>query len=290
MTVQPATNPSSAPTRTAYTHPPPPPPPPDSLPQPVKGKRPLVKAPAKTKPKEKKTPAPAPAAPRPVQKAKPPTVKKAPPVAPMEIQESLPTTPPPPSAALELAPLESRGEEPFRTPEGTGHGRKKRKRKSIFSPDSPPLPSPPSRNTETQTATPPGPSLNSSQVQTDPVPDRVPMEKPEDQRLLLSREATSLLEAHKSLPPPACGTRTNWIKPSSRPLPSLVMVQTIEGERFEHDIHNFTDMKEFLEQSELACPDHFIAAMAARLIKGSFQDISNEESKLANLLLAGVSQ
>ncbi|XP_071094706.1 protein TonB-like [Haliotis cracherodii] len=102
-------------------------------------KRPLVRAPGKTKPKEKPTPAPTPAAPRPVQKARPPKVKKTPPVSAMEIEESLPTNPPPPAAASELAPLESRGEEPFRSPEGTGHGRKKRKRRSIFSPDASPL-------------------------------------------------------------------------------------------------------------------------------------------------------
>ncbi|XP_048237132.1 lysine-rich arabinogalactan protein 19-like [Haliotis rufescens] len=186
-------------------------------------KRPLVKAPAKTKPKEKTTPAPIPAAPRPVRKARPPKVKKAPPVAAMEIQESLPTTPPPPTAALELAPLESRGEEPFRIPVGTGHGRKKRKRKSIFSPDSPSLPSPPtSKTTETQTAVTPGPSLNTSQFQTDPVPEPV---VEEDVRVDLAQKASLILEQHKVHPNPCYQHESGKVYPSNRPRPPMVLVQ-----------------------------------------------------------------
>ncbi|XP_046373715.2 extensin-like [Haliotis rufescens] len=100
-------------------------------------KRPLVKAPAKTKPQMARAPAPKPPAPRPAQKKKgPPRVKKIPPpVLDMEIETSLPTTPPPPVAALDLVPLDSRGEEPFRSPEGSGQGRKKRKRRELPSPE-----------------------------------------------------------------------------------------------------------------------------------------------------------
>ncbi|XP_046342193.2 gibberellin-regulated protein 14-like [Haliotis rufescens] len=189
-------------------------------------KRPLVKAPAKTKPKEKPTPAPTPAALSPVQRKRPPKVKKTPPVSIMEIEESLPTTPPPPTAAPELAPLESSGEEPFRSPEGTGHGRKKRKRRSIFSPDASPLPAPTiTKSIECQTADPPGPELNDSHTQTatPPVPPlrdshtqtnpvKVPKEKPEDARLMLTREAAKVMDLFKHLPPPASGKPTNRIK------------------------------------------------------------------------------
>ncbi|XP_048253322.1 WAS/WASL-interacting protein family member 1-like [Haliotis rufescens] len=250
-------------------------------------KRPLVKAPAKTKPKEKKTPAPAPAAPRPVQKARPPTVKKAPPVPPMEIQESLPTTPPPPSVALELATLESRGEEPFRTPEGTGHGRKKRKRKSIFSPDSPPLPSPPSRNSETQTATPPGPPLNSSQVQTDPVPEQ---ESKVDDRLLLAQQAQHILEQHEVLPNPCYQHDNGRLYPSNRPRPPLVLVQFWGQERFEHEIHSFQDLSDFLVDCELPVPPLFSTNAAARLTNSLFRALPPGELDLARRLLAGHKQ
>ncbi|XP_048244105.1 formin-like protein 3 [Haliotis rufescens] len=125
-------------------------------------KKPLVKAPAKTKPQVAPTPALAPPAPRQAQKNRPPREKKTPPpVLDMEIETSLPTTPPPPAAALELAPLESRGEEPFRSPEGTGHGRKKRR--DIPSPQPSPRPTTTTASTESQAME---PALNDSSVQT----------------------------------------------------------------------------------------------------------------------------
>ncbi|XP_048250808.1 proteoglycan 4-like [Haliotis rufescens] len=129
-------------------------------------KRPLVKPPAKTKPQMARTPAPDPPAPRPAQKKRPTREKKTlPPVLDMEIEASLPTTPPPSAAALELAPLESRGEEPFRSPEGTGHGRKKRKRGEIPSPE--PASRPPTTTASTDCQTLP-PSLSDSCIQTSP--------------------------------------------------------------------------------------------------------------------------